>query len=130
MPCSTNEPASLGEAHRSWGAAYHSLDHLVGTGENGEWDLEAESPGSLQVDGQQELGRLQHRQIRRLLPVVVEFTVKDPDAFRDYGQRAPETVAQHGGRFMVRGGKVEGLKGDPPKGPFVVLAFESTEQAK
>ncbi len=62
--------------------------------------------------------------------VIAEFAVKDQDAYREYGQRAPGTIAQYGGKFMVRGGKVEALKGDAPKGPFVVLAFDSAEQAK
>ena len=62
--------------------------------------------------------------------VVAEFNVKDQDAFREYGQRVPATIAQYGGKFMVRGGKVEALKGDAPKGPFVVLAFGSPEQAR
>lgn len=62
--------------------------------------------------------------------VVAEFNVKDQDAFRDYGQRVPATLSQYGGRFLVRGGKVESLKGDEPKTPVVVLAFESVEQAR
>lgn len=62
--------------------------------------------------------------------VVAELNVKDQDAFRDYGQRVPATLSQYGGRFLVRGGKVESLKGDEPKTPVVVLAFESVEQAR
>ena len=62
--------------------------------------------------------------------IVVEFTVEDADLFKDYSQRSPAIIAQYGGKFVVRGGKVEGLKGEAPKGPFVVLAFESAEQAK
>jgi uncharacterized protein (DUF1330 family) len=62
--------------------------------------------------------------------VIAEFNVRDQDAFRDYGQRVPATLSQYGGRFLVRGGKVESLKGDEPKAPVVVLAFESVEQAR
>ena len=62
--------------------------------------------------------------------VIAEFTVKDQDGFREYGQRVPATITQHGGRFMVRGGKVEGVKGDAPKGLVAVLAFDSVEQAR
>ena len=62
--------------------------------------------------------------------VVIEFTVKDPDGFRAYAQKAPATVTQYGGKFMVRGPKPEGLKGEVPKGPYMVLAFESAEQAR
>ena len=62
--------------------------------------------------------------------VVLEFTVKDPDAFKDYAQRSPATVTQHGGKFLVRPGKIAALKGEAPKGPFAVLAFDSVEQAQ
>ncbi len=62
--------------------------------------------------------------------VVVEFTVKDQEAFRQYAQGVPATLGPHGGRFMVRPGKIEGLKGDAPKGPFALLAFDSAEQAR
>ena len=62
--------------------------------------------------------------------VVIEFTVKDPAGFKDYSQRAPATVAQHGGKFAVRGARITSLKGDVPPGPFAVLAFESVEEAK
>ncbi len=62
--------------------------------------------------------------------VIVEFTVKDRDAFQQYAQGVPATLGPHGGRFIVRPGKIEGLKGDAPQGPFAILAFESAEQAK
>ena len=61
--------------------------------------------------------------------IIAEFTVKDADAFRQYAQGVPATLAAHGGRFIVRPGKIEGLKGDAPKGPFAVLAFESADHA-
>ena len=62
--------------------------------------------------------------------VMLEFTVRDPEAFKDYAQRSPATVTQHGGKFIVRPGKIVPLKGDAPKGPFAVLAFDSAEQAQ
>jgi uncharacterized protein (DUF1330 family) len=75
---------------------------------------------------------LLHAQAPRATPgyVIAEFTVKDQEAFRDYGQRVPATLNQYGGRFLVRGGKIEKLKGDEPKGPVVVLAFDSVDQAR
>ena len=73
-----------------------------------------------------------HAQPTKAAPayVVLEFTVKDPDGFKDYAQRAPATVNQHGGKFIVRPGKIVSLKGDAPKGPFAVLAFDSVEHAQ
>jgi len=73
-----------------------------------------------------------HAQTAKAPPayVMLEFAVKDPEGFKDYAQRSPATVTQHGGRFLVRPGKIVGLKGDAPKGPFAVLAFDSAEQAQ
>jgi uncharacterized protein (DUF1330 family) len=63
--------------------------------------------------------------------VVLEFKIKDAEGFKTYGQRAPATVSQYGGKFVVRGAKPEGLKGDAPQGgPFIVLSFASAEQAR
>lgn len=61
--------------------------------------------------------------------VVIEFKIKDADGFKTYSQRAPATVAQYGGKFTIRGGKPENLKGDGPQGPFIMLTFETAEQA-
>lgn len=62
--------------------------------------------------------------------VVLEFTIKDADGFKEYAQRSPATVTQHGGKFLVRPGKIVSLTGDPPKGAFAVLAFDNVEQAQ
>lgn len=63
--------------------------------------------------------------------VVIEFKIKDAEGFKTYSQRAPATVTQYGGKFVVRGAKPESLKGEAPQGgPFLVLAFDSAEQAR
>jgi uncharacterized protein (DUF1330 family) len=62
--------------------------------------------------------------------VVIEFKIKNAEVFKIYAQQAPETVRKHGGKFAVRPGKAEGLKGDAPQGPFAILAFESAEHAR
>jgi hypothetical protein len=46
--------------------AWASLDHFVGGNEQFVGDGEAEHPGSLVIDDQFQLGRLQDRQVRRL----------------------------------------------------------------
>src|SRR5262249_46275547 len=43
------------------------FDHLVGAGENGGRDVEAERPGGLEIDHQLEFHRLLHRQVGGLL---------------------------------------------------------------
>jgi uncharacterized protein (DUF1330 family) len=42
----------------------------------------------------------------------------------------PATIAQYGGRYLVRGGAAEQLEGDWQLNQVVVLEFPSLEQAK
>ncbi len=62
--------------------------------------------------------------------VVLEFTIKDPDGFRDYAQRTPSTVQQYGGRFIVRPGKIAGVAGEAPKGAFAIWLFRLSSKPK
>lgn len=64
--------------------------------------------------------------------VIAEIEVTDPDpaALREYAAKAPEIMASHGGHYVVRGGKVETLEGEPPKGSVVVIGFDSLEKAR
>ena len=45
-----------------------------------------------------------------------------------YAEKVPETLAPFNARFLVRGGKAEGVEGEPPK-RIVVIAFDSVEKA-
>jgi uncharacterized protein (DUF1330 family) len=60
--------------------------------------------------------------------VVAEPIVSDSATFQKYGQQVPGTLAPFGGRFIVRGGKVQAVEGDPPQ-RFVIIAFDSAEKA-
>jgi uncharacterized protein (DUF1330 family) len=62
--------------------------------------------------------------------VIVEIQVKDPQLYADYRDRAPESIAQYGGRYLVRGGKSELLEGDSLPERFVILEFPNVAQAK
>jgi uncharacterized protein (DUF1330 family) len=72
-----------------------------------------------------------HAQQAKVLPgyVVSEVDVTDPATFKEYADKAPSTVAASNGRFLIRGGKVEAIEGQPPK-RFVVIQFDSFEKAK
>jgi uncharacterized protein (DUF1330 family) len=61
--------------------------------------------------------------------VVVSVDVQNPEPYREYKRQVPATVAQYGGRFIVRGGEIETLEGEPPK-RLVVIEFESVDQAR
>lgn len=62
--------------------------------------------------------------------VIAEIDVTDPKGYEEYRKLGPPTIAAYGGRFVVRGGKVEVLEGDWVPKRLVVLEFESVERAK
>jgi len=52
---------------------------------------------------------------------------QDPEAARRYAEEAPKSLMPFNGRYVVLGGKVQTLEGDPPKGYTVVIGFDSLE---
>jgi uncharacterized protein (DUF1330 family) len=62
--------------------------------------------------------------------IIVDLTVTDQPTMDEYRKRVPATVAQYGGRFLVRGGAHETVEGDWKPNRVVVLEFPSLEQAK
>ena len=62
--------------------------------------------------------------------MVVEVDVKDPERYADYRTMVPASLEAYGGKFLVRGGAVERLEGDWEPSHFVVIEFDSVEQAK
>jgi len=61
--------------------------------------------------------------------VVAEVDVTDPAAYEEYRKLVAATVEKYGGRFLVRGGRVESKEGgwQPPR--LVILEFPSPGQA-
>jgi uncharacterized protein (DUF1330 family) len=62
--------------------------------------------------------------------VVAEVEVTDPATYEDYRKLVPATVAQYGGKFLVRGGKTETKEGGWEPKRLVVLEFPSMDQAR
>lgn len=62
--------------------------------------------------------------------VIADVQITDPEAYGEYVRATPETIAAHGGRFVVRGGPVEVLEGDWKPGRVVVIEFENAERAR
>ena len=62
--------------------------------------------------------------------IVVEVEVHDPNRYEDYKRMVPPSLTPYGGRFIVRGGKVETLEGDWSPKRFVMVEFPSLEKAK
>jgi uncharacterized protein (DUF1330 family) len=72
-----------------------------------------------------------HARQMKMVPgyVVAEVDVTDPATFQKYAAKAPGTIEQYGGHYVIRGGKSDSIEGDAPK-RFVVIQFDSMEKAK
>jgi uncharacterized protein (DUF1330 family) len=72
-----------------------------------------------------------HARQMKMVPgyVIAEVDVTDPGTFQKYAEKAPGTIAQYGGHYVIRGGKNTSIEGDAPK-RFVVIQFDSVEKAK
>ena len=62
--------------------------------------------------------------------VIANVTVKDPALFEQYRKQVPDTLARHGGRYLVRGGQQDALEGGWTPSRLVVLEFPSLEHAR
>jgi uncharacterized protein (DUF1330 family) len=62
--------------------------------------------------------------------IVAEIDVIDADAYEEYRRQAPPSIAQYGGKYIVRGGRTETLEGQWAPKRIVILEFPSFEQAK
>jgi uncharacterized protein (DUF1330 family) len=60
--------------------------------------------------------------------MILEIEVVDADTYADYVTRAPATVAQYGGRYLVRGGEITPLTGGWNPQRIVVIEFSSMER--
>lgn len=61
--------------------------------------------------------------------LVAMIEVEDPEAYKAYAARAPETVARYGGRYVVRGATPEVKEGDWQVERLVILEFADVEAA-
>jgi uncharacterized protein (DUF1330 family) len=61
--------------------------------------------------------------------VIVNVNTRDPERYEEYKKMAQDAVARFGGRYIVRGGKMEVLEGTWAPTRIVVLQFESYEKA-
>jgi uncharacterized protein (DUF1330 family) len=59
-----------------------------------------------------------------------EIEVTEPALYEEYRRQVMAVVTKYGGRFIVRGGRVETLEGGWAPKRFVALEFPSMEQAQ
>ncbi|MEE9161876.1 MAG: DUF1330 domain-containing protein [Candidatus Neomarinimicrobiota bacterium] len=62
--------------------------------------------------------------------VIADVDVTDPEAYEEYRRLVPPIVAQYGGKYLVRAGRLEKFEGDWTPKRLVVLEFDSLERAK
>jgi uncharacterized protein (DUF1330 family) len=62
--------------------------------------------------------------------VILDISVTDTTRYEDYKGMASASIAKHGGKYLVRGGKHEALEGDWALDRVVVLEFESVSKAR
>jgi uncharacterized protein (DUF1330 family) len=62
--------------------------------------------------------------------VIYQAEVTDPEQYARYREKSTPAVLAAGGEFLVRGGDVELLEGEPPLGRIVIAKFPSMEAAR
>jgi uncharacterized protein (DUF1330 family) len=62
--------------------------------------------------------------------VIAEVAVTNPAGYEDYRPLAGASVAQYGGKFLVRGGPAELVEGSPAPARVVVIEFADLAAAK
>jgi uncharacterized protein (DUF1330 family) len=61
--------------------------------------------------------------------IIFQGDVTDPDHYETYKPLAAQSVAEHDGRYLVRGGLCVPLEGAAPRSRTVILEFDSTDAA-
>jgi len=62
--------------------------------------------------------------------LIANIDVHDPDAYDAYRTRTRAIIERHGGRIIVRGGKVHMLEGQPWAHRMVVIEFPDVAAAQ
>ena len=62
--------------------------------------------------------------------VIADIDVQNPEKFEGYKKLSAPSAAPFGAKYLVRGGKVEGLEGAWMPKRFVVIEFPSVEKAR
>lgn len=62
--------------------------------------------------------------------IIARVEVTDWNRYREYSKATPEVIARFGGKFIVRGGDIVTLEGEPEKRRLVVIEFPNMERAQ
>jgi len=61
---------------------------------------------------------------------IAHVTITDPDGYAVYAADAPETIARHGGEYVVRGGHATDIEGQMPGARHIVLRWPDRAAAE
>lgn len=62
--------------------------------------------------------------------IIAEVNVTNPTGYEAYRPLAGASIAQYGGKFVVRGGKAELIEGSADPARIVVIEFADSDAAK
>jgi len=62
--------------------------------------------------------------------IIARVDVTDWTRYRGYTKRTPEVISRYGGRFIVRGGQIVTLEGEPETRRLVVIEFPTLARAQ
>lgn len=62
--------------------------------------------------------------------LIAHLDVHDAEGFERYRAAVPEAMRRFGGRYLVRGGRVEALEGEWTVPRLVILEFDSVDRAR
>ena len=61
--------------------------------------------------------------------VIYQGEILDQERYDEYKAKAAVSIVAAGGRYVVRGGDIEVLEGEPPAGRTVVIEFPTRQAA-
>ncbi|WGR74443.1 MULTISPECIES: DUF1330 domain-containing protein [unclassified Bradyrhizobium] len=62
--------------------------------------------------------------------VISEVEMRDVASFEAHRTLAAKTIAQYGGRYLVRGGAADVVEGGPPPRTIIIVEFPSMARAR
>jgi len=62
--------------------------------------------------------------------IISDVSVRDAEALQHYRMQAAASIAQHGGRYLVRGGPIQPLEGSWTPSNVIVVEFPDAERAR
>lgn len=61
---------------------------------------------------------------------IFDTKINDPELLKPYQEKVEASYKLYGGTLLILGGETETVEGEKPEGIFVMLRFDSQEQAK